>query len=113
MQILILGSLSLARGSGSGSGRPKTYGGPGSLVHLHHSSKIKKSLRSHKTVEIKIFLSFFLLVGERIRIRTKKLRIRIQEAQKHTDPMDPEHWFLPETKCYHFTNLSSWPPHSS
>jgi hypothetical protein len=32
-----------------------------------------------------------LLVGGRIRIRTNKLRI--QEAQKHTAPTDPEHWF--------------------
>jgi hypothetical protein len=35
------------------------------------------------------FFSIYLLVDGRIRIRTNKLRIRIQEATKHTDP-DPE-----------------------
>ncbi len=41
-------SLALTNGSGWGSGSPKSYGsyGSGTLVHLHHSSKIK----SHKTV---------------------------------------------------------------
>ncbi len=51
----------------------------------------KKSQRSHKTVEIKVFLHFFACWW-RIRICTNKLRIRmrIQEAQKQTD-LDPEH----------------------
>ncbi len=46
--------------------------------------KDKKSQRSHKTVEIKVFLHFLLVDG----------MIRMQEAQKHTDPADtdPEHW---------------------
>jgi hypothetical protein len=60
--------------------------------------KDKKSLRSHKIVEIKVFLNF-LLVDGRIWNRTCKLRIRmrIQEVQKptvqnRTDPdADPEH----------------------
>ncbi len=49
--------------------------------------KDKKSKRSHKTVESKVFLTF--LLDDR--------RIRIQEAQKHmnrdpdSDP-DPQHW---------------------
>ncbi len=59
--------------------------------------KDKKSCRSHKTVEIKIFLNFLLVDGRiRIRIHTNKLwiRMRIQKAQKRTDPTDPdpEHW---------------------
>jgi hypothetical protein len=46
------------------------------------------SLRSHKTVEIMVYLNF-LLDNRRIRIRIKFL-----EAQKHTDSADPdpEHW---------------------
>ncbi len=32
---------------------------PGTLVHLHHSSKIRKSHRSYKTVEIMVFLTIF------------------------------------------------------
>ena len=48
------------------------------------------SKRSHKTVEIKVFLT--ILLNDR--------RIRIQEAQKHVDPVDPDsdpdpqHWIL-------------------
>jgi hypothetical protein len=42
--------------------------------------KDKKSKRSHKAVGIKVFLIF--LLGDR--------RIRIQEAQKHVDPVDPD-----------------------
>ncbi len=56
--------------------------------------KDEELYRSHKTVDIKVFLHFLLVYGRirirsRIRIRTDKLRI--QEAQKHTDPTDPEH----------------------
>ncbi len=53
--------------------------------------KDKKSNRSYKTVEITIFLHFLLHDGRiRILIRTIKLRIRmrIYEAQKHTDRTD-------------------------
>jgi hypothetical protein len=47
--------------------------------------KDKKSQRSHKTVEISVFRHFFACDGRiPIRIRTNKLRIRIQEAQKKT-----------------------------
>jgi hypothetical protein len=46
--------------------------------------KDNKSLKSHKTVEIKVFL-YFLLVDGRTRIRYKLLRIR--DAQKFTDPV--------------------------
>ncbi len=59
------------------------------------SSKDKKSYRSHKTVEIKIFLNF-LLVDGRIRIRT-----RIQEAQKQMNPTDPDPDVDPDPEhCY-------------
>ncbi len=41
----------------------KTYGsyrpGSGTLVCLHHSSKIKSHKKSHKTVEIMVFLNIF------------------------------------------------------
>jgi hypothetical protein len=43
-------------------------------LHFHYFFKDKKSYRSHKTVEIKVFLLFLLDDG----------RIRIQEFQKHT-----------------------------
>jgi hypothetical protein len=53
------------------------------------------SYRSHKTVEIKIFLHFLLVdagsesgAGSRS-IQIKQIQMRIQEAQKHTDPTDP------------------------
>jgi hypothetical protein len=45
-----------------------------------------KKWKSHKTAEIKVFLLF--LLNER--------KIRIQEAQKHVDPvdLDLQHWSL-------------------
>jgi hypothetical protein len=46
--------------------------------------KDKKSKRSHIAVRIKVFLLFWL--GDR-RIQ---IRIRIHEAQKHVDPVDPD-----------------------
>jgi hypothetical protein len=47
--------------------------------------KDKKLKRSHKTVEIKVFLLFVL--------HDRRIRIRIQEAQKHVDPSpDPQYW---------------------
>ncbi len=50
----------LANGSEYRSEMPKTYGsGSETPVHLHHLSKDKKSKRSHKTVENKVFLTFF------------------------------------------------------
>ncbi len=58
--------------------------------------KGKKSKKSHKTVEIKVFFLLSLLndrsIRSRIRIHTSDLwiRIRIQEAQKHVDPVDPD-----------------------
>jgi hypothetical protein len=58
-----------------------------------------KSQRSHKTVEIKVYLFFLYVDGRiliRIRIRTNKLwiRMRIHEDQKFSDldaDPDPEH----------------------
>jgi hypothetical protein len=53
--------------------------------------KDKKSSRSHKTVEIKVFLHFFACLGKDPEPDCE--RMRIQEAEKHTDPTyaDPEH----------------------
>ncbi len=53
-------------------------------LHLLHFSKIK----SHKEVKnswTQARFFFLILLGDRW------IRIRIQEAQKHTDP-DPQHW---------------------
>jgi hypothetical protein len=50
--------------------------------------KSKKSKRNHKTVEIKVFLT--ILLNDR--------RIRIQEAQKHMDPVDPDPQHCPQVK---------------
>jgi hypothetical protein len=53
--------------------------------------RVLHAQKSHKIVEIKVFLHF-LLVGGRIRIQSRiranklRIRLRIQEAQKHTDP---------------------------
>ena len=52
----------------------------------------KKSKRSHKTVESR-FILLLLLNDRRIRIRSRIgciPRLRIREAQKHVDPMDPD-----------------------
>ncbi len=47
-------------------------------VHLHPSQ------RSHKIEEIKVFLTFFLLIDERIQILIRSNNyLRIREAQKH------------------------------
>jgi hypothetical protein len=61
--------------------------------------KDKKSQRSYKTVEIKVFLSI-LLDDRRIRSRIltcdKRIRMRIWEDQKNWDPIDAdsEHWYI-------------------
>jgi hypothetical protein len=44
--------------------------------------KDKKSKRSHKTVKSRFFLLNLL--------NDRRIRIRIQEAQKHVDPVDPD-----------------------
>jgi hypothetical protein len=53
-------------------------------VHLYHFPKIKSDKEVTKQYESRFFLLF--LLDDR--------RIRIQEAQKHLDPMDPDpqHW---------------------
>jgi hypothetical protein len=58
-------------------------------VHLHNFPKIKVK-KSHKIVGIKVFL-LFLHDDRRIRIQshTSDKWIRIREAQKHVDPVDP------------------------
>ncbi len=64
-------------------------------VHLHHSSKIKSHKKSQKDSRNQGFSSFFLLVNGRTRIwihtNNLQIRMRIQEAQKHMDPSDPDH----------------------
>ncbi len=66
-------------------------------VHLHHSPKIKSHNEVTKQQKLRFFSKLWLVDGRiRIRNRTNKLRIRIQEAQKITDPTepDPEHWYF-------------------
>ncbi len=52
------------------------------MVYLHHFSKIKKSKRSHKIVEIKVSLLFLS--------NNRRIRIRIQEVRKHVDQVGPD-----------------------
>ncbi len=56
-------------------------------VHLHHFSKIKSPKEVTKRLESRFFLLF--LLDDR--------RIWIREAQKHLDPVDPDHcsWLCP------------------
>jgi hypothetical protein len=51
-------------------------------VHLHHYSKIKSKTEVIKQWESRFFLLFLL--------DDKRIRIRIQETQKHMDPTDPD-----------------------
>jgi hypothetical protein len=67
-------------------------------VHLHHFSKIKSPKEVTKQQESRFFI-LFLLDDRRIRIRIHTYDwIRIREAKKHVDPVDPdsdpEHWSL-------------------
>ncbi len=103
IQIRIRGSMPLTNGSGFGSGSCYFRHWPSRrqqktnlkkkffclLTFWRYRTftscfKDKKSKRSHKTVESR-FLLIFLLHYRRIRIR---------EAQKHVDPVDPDpgHW---------------------
>ncbi len=50
-------------------------------VHLHNFSQIKSQKEVTKLVEIKVFLTILL--------NDRRIRIRIQEVQKHVDPVDP------------------------
>ncbi len=77
-----------------------SYGsGSGTLVHLHHSYKKKRHNKEVTKQWKSRFFLLFLLDDGRIRFRTCDLRMQIREAQKHTDPTDPDadpdpqHWF--------------------
>ncbi len=103
IRIRIRGSVPLTNGSGSGSFyfhqcRQKTnlkknsaYYFLKGLLHNFQRKKVKKESR---------FFLLFLLNDRRIRIQSRIhysdywIRIRIQEAQKHVDPVDPDpqHW---------------------
>ncbi len=61
-------------------------------VHLHHFSK-KKSPKEVTKQESRFFLLFLVAVRRiriRIRIHTSDYWIRIREAQKHVNPVDPD-----------------------
>jgi hypothetical protein len=77
-------SVTFWYGSGCGSQRPDNIrilgSGSGTLIHLHHSSKTK----SHKTAEIKDFLTILLDDG--------RIRSQIRFCTYETDPdADPGH----------------------
>ncbi len=61
------------------------------MVHLHHFSKIKSQKESQKR-RMQGFSYYFLHDDRRIRIwiHTSDWWIRIREAQKHVDPVDPD-----------------------
>jgi hypothetical protein len=68
IRIQILGSVPLTNTSGCGSGRPKKHTNPepetGTLVNLHHSSKIKsqKKLQNSRNQDVS---HYFCLMMER------------------------------------------------
>ncbi len=73
-------------------------------LHLHHFSKIKSQKEVTKLEKSRFFLLFLfndrrirIRIQSRIRIHTSDywIRIRIQEAQKQVDPVDPDP--VPET----------------
>jgi hypothetical protein len=78
-------------------------------VHLHHLSKIKSPKEVTKQWESRFFLQFLLI--------DRRIRIRVHEAQKHTDPTDPDpqHWYVPYLRTlakrynflYHLSKI--WP----
>ncbi len=59
-------------------------------VHLHHFSKIKSQKDVTKQQELRFFLLFLLDDRIRSRIHTSDQWIRIEKAQKHTNPTDPD-----------------------
>jgi hypothetical protein len=66
-------------------------------VHLHHFSKIKSRKESQNSRN-QCYSYYFCMIIEgsgsragRIRMHTSDEWIRIREAQKHVDPVDPEH----------------------
>ncbi len=107
---------------GSGS-VPQTYrsGSRRHSVGRFRSQEVKdkKPQRSHKTVGINVFLTFF---ARRIRIRSSDSWIRIREAQKHMDPRetDPQHCFfvsplrcasqMPADTCFYILYLAGFEP---
>jgi hypothetical protein len=97
IRIRIRGSMPLTNGSGSGFGigtcyfhlwpsrrqqksKKKSFSAYFLKVRLHHFSKIKSQKEVTKQRKSRFFLKF--LLNDR--------RIRIQEAQIHVDPVDPD-----------------------
>jgi hypothetical protein len=68
IRIQILESVPLTNGFECESGRPKNM--EHTLVHLHHSSKIKSHIEVTKQQKLRFFL-LFLLDDERIRSRIR------------------------------------------
>jgi hypothetical protein len=86
------GSVTLWYGSGCGSGIPKNI----RILRILNTGK--KSYINHKQKKLWVFLQFLLDDGRirslsRIRTCDQWIRMRIREAQKHTDP-DPQHCYL-------------------
>ncbi len=59
-------------------------------VHLHHFSKTKSHKESHKNSRNQGYSYYFCFMTEGIWTRSSDLHIRIQEAQRHTVPTDPD-----------------------
>jgi hypothetical protein len=60
-------------------------------VHLHNFSKIKSHQEVTKQLESRFFLPLMIEGSGSVPF---DYRIRIQEAQKRTDPTDPQHCLL-------------------
>jgi hypothetical protein len=69
-------------------------------VFLHHFSKDKKSKRNQGGFFLYLLNDRRIRIQSRIRIHTSDLWIRIQEDQKHVDPVDPDpqHWVFSLSK---------------
>ncbi len=110
IRIRIRGSMPLTNGSWSGSGscirillfssltfkmptrnkfKKKLFSLLATVFKVLYIFKDKKVKKSHNTVGIKIFLTIFVMMIEGSG-SIPLIRIRIQEAQKHTDPTDPD-----------------------
>ncbi len=70
-------------------------------VHLHYFPKIKsqKELQNSNNQGFSYYFCVMIRIRSRIRIQTSDKWIRIREAQKHVDPLDPDsdpqHWWKP------------------
>jgi len=111
-RIRILGSVPLINGSGCGSGRPKIIPS-GTLVHLHHTSKIKTHKKeARKQMKSRFFLLFLLDDGS-IRICIVLVTTDSDAdprgpppKKKHTDPTDQD---ADPQPCFSYIEINNFP----